>query len=183
MSVKYIKYIIMKKISGILMAGIFFLSMVQFANAQTLKFGHINTEDLIKIMPEYDTAMNRLQKLQKELINYLEVMQVELNNKIDKYNKEAKSLSDLVRQAKEQEIAEMNRKIQDFQLQAQNQLQEEQANLTKPIFDKVDKAIRDVGREGGFLYIFDVANRQLLYFDETKSINVLQQVKAKLGIK
>ncbi len=173
----------MKRISGLLLAGLFLFTTGQTAFSQNLKFGHINTDELIRSMPDYDTAMAKLQKLQKELVNYLEVMQVELNNKIEQYNKESKGLSDLVRQAKEQEIAEMNRKVQDFQLQAQNQLQEEQTNLTKPIFDKVDKAIKDVGKEGGFLYIFDVSNRGVLYFDEVKSVNVLPLVKAKLGLK
>ncbi|MGQ9619484.1 MAG: OmpH family outer membrane protein [Bacteroidales bacterium] len=173
----------MKDISVRTISLIFFLFTLQLADGQTLKFGHINTDELIKAMPEYDSAMAKLEKLQKELINYLEVMQVELNNKYEQYNKEAKNLSDLVRQAKEREISEMSRKIQDFQLQAQNQLQEEQTNLTKPILDKVDKAIKDVGKEGGFIYIFDVANRQLLYFDEARSVNIMPQVKTKLGLK
>jgi len=149
--------------------------------AQTLKFGHINTDELIRAMPEYDSAMAKLTRIQKELINELELMQVELNNKYETYNKESKNYTELVRQTKEQELADMSKRIQDFQLQAQNQLQEEQTNLTRPIFDKVDKAIKDVGKEGGFIYVFDVA--QLRYFDESRSVNVLPQVKAKLGIK
>jgi len=173
----------MKKFSVILLTGAIFLFTAQLSTGQALKFGHINTDELIKAMPEYDTALAKLNRLQKELTNTLELMQVELNNKIEAYNKESKILSELVRQTKEQEIADMNRRIQDFQLQAQTQLQEEQANLTRPIFEKVDKAIKDVGKEGGFIYIFDVANRQLLYFDETKSVNVMAQVKAKLGLK
>lgn len=151
--------------------------------AQTFKFGHINTDELIRTMPEYDSAMAKLQREQKELINTLEIMQVEFNNKYEAYNKESKNLTDLVRQTKEQELADMSKRIQDFQVQAQNQLQELQANLTKPIFDKVEKAIKDVGKEGGFIYVFDVAQSQIRYFDETKSVNVLPQVKAKLGLK
>jgi len=173
----------MKKFSLPIIAGTILLFTCYAVNGQALKFGHINTDELIKAMPEYDSAMAKLQKTQKELVNALELMQVELNNKIEQYNKESKNLTDLVRQTKEQELADMNKRIQDFQLQAQNRLQEEQANLTKPIFDKVDKAIKEVGKEGGFIYIFDVAKGELLYFDESKSINVLQQVKNKLGIK
>jgi outer membrane protein len=173
----------MKKFSLPIIEGIFLLFTCYAVNGQALKFGHINTDELIKAMPEYDSAMAKLQRTQKELVNALELMQVELNNKIEQYNKESKNLTDLVRQTKEQELADMNKRIQDFQLQAQNRLQEEQANLTKPIFDKVDKAIKEVGKEGGFIYIFDVAKGELLYFDESKSINVLQLVKNKLGIK
>jgi outer membrane protein len=73
--------------------------------------------------------------------------------------------------------------MQEFQQNAQTQLQEQQTALTQPIFTKVDKAIKDVGKEGGFIYVFDVAKGQVLYFDDTKSTNILALVKTKLGIK
>jgi outer membrane protein len=62
-------------------------------------------------------------------------------------------------------------------------LQEKQAELFQPIMAKVDKAIKDVGKENGFIYIFDIAKGSLLYFDETKSTNVMALTKAKLGLK
>jgi len=110
---------------------------------------------------------------------------VELNNKSDAYNKESKNLTDIVKQTKEQELGDMNRRIQEFQTNAQQQLQDKQAELFQPIMAKVDKAIKDVGKENGFIYVFDIApgKAALLYFDETKSTNVLALAKAKLGLK
>ncbi len=64
-----------------------------------------------------------------------------------------------------------------------NSLQEKQVELFQPIYAKVDKAIKDVGKENGFLYVFDIAKGSLLYFDETKSTNVMALAKAKLGLK
>jgi outer membrane protein len=110
-------------------------------------------------------------------------MSVELNNKSDAYNKESKNLTDLVKQTKEQELIDLNRKIQEFQSNAQENLQNKQIELFQPIYTKVDKAIKDVGKENGFLYVFDVAKGSLLYFDETKSTNVMPLAKTKLGIK
>jgi outer membrane protein len=150
---------------------------------QNMKFGHINSEELIQTLPEFDSAKVKLEKYQKELVNALELMTVELNNKSDAYNKESKNLSDLVKQNKEQELVDMNRRIQEFQTSAQQKLQERQAELYQPIFAKVDKAIKDIGKENGFFYIFDIAKGPLLYFDETKSINVLPMAKTKLGLK
>ena len=49
--------------------------------AQNLKFGHINSDELIQTMPEYDSATVKLEKFRKELVNQLELMSVELNNK------------------------------------------------------------------------------------------------------
>jgi outer membrane protein len=162
-------------------------ALVMFASftgqSQSLKFGHINSEDIIRAMPEFDSATIKLEKLQKELVNTIELMSVELNNKNDAYTKESKNLSELVRQNKEQEIVDLNKRMQDFQQNAQQQLQDKQVELFQPIYAKVDKAIKDVGKENGFLYIFDISKGSLLWFDETKSTNVVTLAKAKLGLK
>ena len=173
----------MKKIIGITTLAIILSLAGQSIMAQNLKFGHVNSEELIQLLPEFDSAQVALDKYRKELINYLELMSVELNNKSDAYNRESKNLTDLVKQTKEQELIDMNRKIQEFQTHAQEKLQNKQVDLFQPIYLKVDKAIKDVGKENGFTYVFDVAKGALLYFDETKSTNVLTLTKTKLGLK
>jgi outer membrane protein len=150
---------------------------------QTFKFGHVNGNELIQAMPEFDSARVKLEKTRVELENTLEIMSVQLNNMNDAYSKDSKNWTDLVRQTKEQEIIDLNKRIQDFQAKAQNDLQEKQVALFKPIQEKVDKAIKEVGKENGFTYVFDVGSGVLLYFDETKSTNVMPLVKTKLGIK
>jgi len=170
----------MKRFIGILALIVFMASAGQ---SQNMKFGHINSDELIRALPEFDTANANLEKFRQELVNALELMSVELNNKSDTFTKESKNLTDIVRQTKEQELIDMNRRIQEFQANAQEQLQNKQVELFQPIYTKVDKAIKDVGKENGFLYIFDIAKGSLLYFDETKSTNVLALAKAKLGLK
>ncbi|OFY61074.1 MAG: hypothetical protein A2V50_06940 [Bacteroidetes bacterium RBG_19FT_COMBO_42_10] len=149
--------------------------------SQNLKFGHINSEELIQALPEFDSASVKIEQFRQELVNALELMTVELNNKSDAYTKESKNLTEVVRQTKEQELIDLNRRIQDFQTNAQTQLQNKQVELFQPIYSKVDKAIKDVGKENGFTYVFDISN--LLYFDETKSTNITTLAKAKLGVK
>lgn len=173
----------MKRFLSVISLAILVVLCVQKTEAQTFKFAHINTDDLIKSMPEYDSAMAKLERTQKELVNALQLMQVELNNKLETYNKESKNYTDLVKQTKEQEMSDMNKRIQDFQQQAQTQLQEQQSQLTQPIFAKIDKAIKEVGKEGGYIYVLDISKGQVLYFDETKSTNILGAVKTKLELK
>jgi outer membrane protein len=157
--------------------------VVAAGHSQNLKFGHVNSDELIQAMPEFDSATAKLEKFRKELVNALDLMTVELNNKNDAYTKEAKNLTDIVKQTKEQELIDLNKRIQEFQQNAQQQLQNKQVELFQPIYTKVDKAIKDVGKENGFLYVFDVAKGALLYFDETKSTNIMALAKTKLGIK
>jgi outer membrane protein len=173
----------MKRFIGIVTIMIIVTLTGQTIIAQNMKFAHINSEELIQALPEFDSANVNLENFRKELINALELMSVELNNKSEAYNKEMKNLSEIVKQNKEQELVDMNRRIQEFQNNAQQQLQDKQLELLQPIYTKVDKAIKDVGKENGFMYVFDVAKGSLLYFDETKSTNILALAKAKLGIK
>jgi outer membrane protein len=173
----------MKRFIGIAALAILVTFVGQRAMAQSLKFGHINRNELIQSMPEFDSARVTLEKFNKELSNALELLQVEYNNKAETYLKESKNLTDLVRQTKEQELQDYQTRMQNFQTNAQTQLQEKQVALFTPITEKADKAIKEVGKENGFLYIFDLSGGQVAYFDETKSINVLSLVKTKLGLK
>ena len=174
----------MKKLSLIIVASVFLGLTGQKLNAQELKFGHIDTEALIQALPDYDTAVARLERFYRELSNALELMQVELNNKSFAYERDAANLTDIVRQTREQELYDMNRRIQEFQQTAQQQVQERQAEYFQPIMANVDKAIKDVGRENGFIYIFVVGQGSSVnYFDEAKSVDVMPLVKAKLGVR
>ena len=173
----------MKRITGIITVIFFTAFIGQSAFSQNLKFGHINRTELIQAMPEYDSALVTLEKLNKDLTNTAELLQVELNNKYEAYLKESKNLTDLVRQTKEQELNDSQRRLTEFQTNAQNTMQEKQVELFTPITQKADKAIKDVGKDNGLIYIFDTSIGALTYFDETKSTNVLMLAKAKLGIK
>lgn len=173
----------MKRFIGIAAVAIIMAFVGQEAMSQNLKFGHINRNELIQALPEFDSANVKLQSFQKDLVNALELMSVELNNKNDAYTKESKNLTEIVRQTKEQELVDMNRRIQEFQNNAQEQLQNKQTELFQPITLKADKAIKDIGKENGFIYVFDLSSGQLIYFDETKSTNVMPLAKAKLGLK
>jgi outer membrane protein len=94
-----------------------------------------------------------------------------------------KNLSGIVRQTKEQELNDMNRRIQEFQSSAENQLQEKQNELFNPVYVKFDNAIKATGKENDFLYIFDSSQENLRYFDKTKSTDITALVKIKLGLK
>ena len=170
----------MKKVFGLLLFAALILTAQDVA-AQSFKTGHINRDDIIMAMPEYDTAMKAYNAYGQELTNALELMQVEYNNKLDQYVKESKTLTDLVKANKEQELSDMQNRISNFQQQAQTQLQDKQAALLNPIIEKVSAAITAVAKDGGFIYVYDV--RTLVYFDPAKSTDIAPLVKTKLGLK
>jgi outer membrane protein len=160
---------------SLLMAGMISL------NAQQLKLGHINTQELIAAMPESDTAQQKMQQAMKQLETELERMQVEFNNKYEDYVTNMETYSDLIRQSKETELQEMNQRIQQFQANAEQDLQQQRQKLFKPILDKANEAIAEVAQENGFTYIFDSGSGVLL-FTSDNSKDIMSMVKEKMGL-
>lgn len=158
------------------------VSLSQNVIAQNFKFGHINSDELFSIMPEKDTILKQMEDLRTELQNALEIMQVEYNNKFNDYSNEAEKLSELVRKTKEEELVDMQQRIANFSKNADQQLVNKQNELMQPVIQKAEKGIKDVAREGGFTYIFDLSRGPIIYFNEEQSENILDKVKAKLGI-
>ena len=171
----------MKKLIGILVIAVV-VGLGQSAVAQTFKFGHINSDELFMLMPERDSVIAQLESHNKELSNLAEIMQVEFNNKYNDYVNAAETLTGLVRQTKEEELASLQEKISTFQTNAQEDMQNKQMELMQPVLQKAEKAIKDVAKENLFTYVFDLARGPIIYFDETVSQDILPLVKTKLGI-
>lgn len=151
------------------------------AQSGKIKFGHINSQELLSLMPERDTAQLQLERYVEQLQDQMEVMQVEYQNKVQKYLAEQEKYSDLIRQSKEQELTDLRTRIENFQTSAQEDMQRREFQLLQPVIQKAEKAVKDVGKENGFTYIFDLSRGSVIYFSDD-SQDVLPLVKKKLGI-
>lgn len=145
---------------------------------KNIKLGHINSQELLQIMPGRDSVQTILQNEVTELEGTLKQMQAEAEKRYNDYVANQAGWTELIRQTKQREIQDMSARIQEFQENAQKQLTDREAELTKPIIDRAKKAIEDVAREGGYTYIFDGAG--LLYSNDSEDI--MPAVKKKLGI-
>lgn len=145
------------------------------------KIGHINSNDLMQIMPGRDSAQTVLQGEVAELEETLKSMQAEAEKRYNDYVANQAGWTELIRQTKQREIQDMAARIEEFQQNAQKQLQEREAELLKPIIDRAKKAIADVAKEGGYTYIFDAGTAAILY-DEGGD-DIMPLVKKKLGLK
>jgi outer membrane protein len=170
----------MKSVFKICVLGILLFS-AGFANAQAPKFGHIDMQALVQIMPERAAAEKQFIAYQKEIEDAYGVMQKELQAKFVDYSAKKDSMSDTMRKMKEDDLNAMQERVQTYSQSAQQQLQNKNAELYKPILEKADKAVKDVGAEKGLIYVFDMSARVILY-NSKESIDILPFVKTKLGI-
>ena len=158
------------------------LILCSSASSFAQKFGYISSQELIMAMPERDSAQVKLEKYSKELQDQLETIQVEFNNKLQDYQKNAATMTDAVKQLKEKELQDLQNRFEEFQQVAQQDMQEMQAKLMTPVIQKANEAIKKVGKTGGFTMVFDTAQGALVYFDEATMTNILPIVKKELGI-
>ena len=170
----------MKKII-LTLAGFLFLFSAS-ANAQQPKFGYINRQEVVSLMPERTEAQTQLQKINDDYASMLELMQVEFNNKVQEYQKNMSTYSDAVKQVKERELQDLDTRMQELYTTANKELETKSNELMAPIIEKAENAIKKVGRDNGFLIIFDESMRPMAYYDESALVNALPLVKKELGI-
>ena len=146
------------------------------------KFGHFNSADIIQAMPEYATAQTELQALGKQYEDELTRMQDEFKTKYEEYQKNEATYPEATKQRRQQELTELNNRLEQFYQTSQQDLQKQQQDKMALITEKVSKAIKEVGDAGGYVYIMDVTSG-IPYINESISTDVTDQVKTKLGIK
>ena len=151
------------------------------ANAQA-KFGHVNTQEIIQAMPEYNTAKAEIDKLTSQYEADLKAMQDELQKKADAFDKEQATLPDNIKQRRQTELQEMYQKIQQSYQDNQQALQKASSEKMQAITAKVLDAIKAVGQAGDFVIINEI-NAGIPYISTTLSTDVTAQVKTKLGLK
>lgn len=166
----------MKKI--VLVALISVLTLGVFA--QKSKFGHVDSNSIFSLLPERADAVKTVEDYVRGLENQLQLLNQELEEKYSKYMEEQENYSPSIKQMKEEEIVNLQQRIQAFQQRAQQDMQAKEIEVLEPLYNKIKDAIKVVGEEKGLMYVFDTSS--LLYFS-SESVDVTTDVKGKLGIK
>jgi outer membrane protein len=178
---KLLKVNKMKRVFKVLFLGVALFMMSGVANAQ-VKIAHVNTAEVLDAMPEKAKAEKSLEKYYDELQNQLQAMAKEYQTKMQDYEANQATMSNLVKQSKEKEIVDLQTRIQQFQLNAEDEFANKRAELLKPMLDKIQNAINSVGKEKGYTYILDMATGAAVYIGDN-AVDCTKDVKAKLGIK
>lgn len=140
------------KLFASLIAAIMFLGMT--ANAQQ-KIGYTNVDYILNNLPD---AKDIETKLKTEKAQYDKLLQDKVSDfqkKYEDYQKNAPSMSPVIKADREKELQNQNNSIQEFQQNSEGALQQKQQQLLAPVLDKIDKTIKDVAKENGYTYVFN----------------------------
>jgi outer membrane protein len=171
----------MKKLFKVALVAVSMLFVGSFAKAQN-KIGYINFGDLIRQMPEAKTVQTAIESYQKQFIDQLTTMNNTLQTEAKNFQAQSATMTDAVRTSKQAELQDMNKRMQDFQTSAQQQVEAKSNELIKPVSDKCRAAVVDVAKEKGYTYVFDSSQGAPLIVSP-EGDDLMVPVKAKLGLK
>jgi len=157
------------------------LILLSFALSET-KIGYIysieimnNYEEVRQMNIELEKEQKRLESLyKKKMASYDSLKQaIETGSIILSRDKVVKMETDLKNK---------QRDIEQFQLEhlgPQGSLYKKQEELLKPILSVIDRAIKTVGEQRGYDYIFDAANGAIVYALDANDLtaDVLEELK------
>lgn len=147
--------------------------------AQSLKFGTVNTAEVLAVMPERADAEKQLQDLTKRYEDEFMKLQEDFQKKYQEVQALGDSVPETIKMRRYEELQTMDQRIQSFRQVAEQDLAKKQEELFIPIQQKLMEAINAVGSENGFTYIFDA---NAAYYKGVGNEDVTPLVKTKLGI-
>ncbi|MHB9056018.1 MAG: OmpH/Skp family outer membrane protein [Paludibacteraceae bacterium] len=152
------------------------------AMAQSQKIGHVNSQELISLMPEVGTMNSKMKEAQDAWEKELLKMREEYYAKIKSFQDSQASLTESIKQARQSELADMEQRINNLNQAATDDLQKKNQELAAPILEKVKKAIGEVAAENNFTYIFDTTTQTIVYMGPSAN-DITPLVKKKLNLK
>ena len=132
------------------------LTLAAMSVSAQVKLGHIETQKLIQAMPEWTAAQKTFEEEQKKVNTELNGLREQFQTKLAEYSEKMKTFSEAMRATTEEELQGLQQRIQRFQETAMAQLEKTQNDLMQPVMEKALNAIKEVGKENGFTYIFDM---------------------------
>lgn len=155
---------------------------MRFANAQSYAF--IDSDFILKNVPEYVEAKERLDKMSERWTKEIEERYEVIKTKKSSFDREEVLLPKEEREKRKSEIEKMEKDVIDLQTQyfgSDGDYFQKRQELVKPIQDRVFTAMKKVAKREGYSFVFDKANQSNLVYAE-KEFDMSNSVLEEMGI-
>ena len=159
---------------------ILMLALVLPMLASAQKIGYVSSQEIMAVMPQTKQMAARLDSLQGAYETQLANMQEEFNKKLTEFQQQQATMTAGVREFRQQELAEMEQRMQMFYQTVQKDLQAKQVEYLQPVQNALLAAINKVAAAQSCTYVLDKAS---LLYTAPDALDLTQAVRAELGIK
>ena len=146
------------------------------------KYGYVNSAELVQLMPEFKQAQKKIQDLEAKYTADFESMRTELEKKGTEFEKlQQDSVPENILKRRYEELMQLQERLQVYGQEVSANLARAEQEEMVAIQTKLRAALDLVGREGGYVCIFDLSGG-MPYVSKTLCEDVTMKVRTKLGI-
>ena len=173
----------MKKI--ILITALTFLS---FSAAFAQRFAYVDSEYILKHIPDYISAQKQLGALSDQWQKEVDSRFQEIDRMFKAYQADQPLMTADMKKKREEEIVTKEKDAKDFQRQKfgpEGELAQRSTSIVKPIQDKVAKAVQAVAEAENLDMVFDKNSETIMLFANPrydKSATVITRLGLKPGV-
>ena len=151
-------------------------------SAQEGKFGYIDFNGTLRIMPEYLEAEKNLKEIQSDYHEEIERSKREFERQYIEFMLEQDHLSASIVAKRQKELQLLMDNNAQFRDNVQLELEARRDELLMPLKKKLMKVVSDVCVEKNLDYVVDTGKGSYLYINPEKGVDLTQDVYKILGI-
>jgi outer membrane protein len=155
------------------------IAFMSFTAQAQSKVAHINLEELVRSMPEFQTNMSELEKIAKDYEIELENLNKEYIAKRQDYAADEQNQTRVTNANRAQELADMENRIIQYRQTINQDLQNKNFELMKPVYEKANAAIDKIASSQGFDYVLNSQQGGPILISKGKDL--MADVKIELG--
>lgn len=148
-----------------------------------VRFGFLSYSEVIRLMPEYISAQEKLNRLQEKYEAELQRSDKEFNRKYAEFLEGQKEFPENILLKRQKELQELMEKSIQFRDETKELLANVRKEMTAPIMEKLNEAIRIIGLQHQFEYVLNTDNNTYPYINKSVGMDITSLVKSKLNIK
>ena len=172
-------------LAKLLCVSLFFLFPFSFSNLQAQKYAVVNTDYVMKNIPDYANAQKRLDRYVEDWTRELNEKQDEIDALRAEYEQESYLLPDNLKKRRKEEIKTKEQELRALQQQhfgAGGDLDKRRAELLKPVQDRVYSTIERIAHEKNYAFVFDKAGSATVLY-ASKKYDISDDVLELMGYK
>lgn len=162
----------------------FLLLMGLGASAQ--KFAYVDTEYILKHLPDYKAAQSQLDGLSAQYQKQIDDSFVQIDKMYKAYQADQVLLTDDMRKRRENDIIESEKKAKEMQRQKfgpEGELFQMRVKLLKPIQEKVSTVIGETAKNKFIDFVFDKSSESTMMIYASANYDISNDVIVRLGYK
>ena len=157
----------------------FALFLTLSAGAQ-VKIGLFSYEQVLKAMPDYQTAQANLANLKSQYAAETQRVEDEFNKKYEEFLDGQRDFAPTILQKRQSELQELMTKNISFKREAERLLRQAEQEALAPVKERLATAIKTVGETYGFTLILNTDGDSVPYVDAAAGEDVNELILSRL---